>query len=133
MNDQSPVLDPKQAVAITCLLEQPTIRQAATAAGVSESTLYRWIREDTTFNTAYKQAQRSLWDHAMGQIQSSTAEAAKTLRDIMTDENAPETARVTASRTVLEFARQNISLQDLEERISAIEAARDEEKESPKR
>jgi hypothetical protein len=57
----------------------------------------------------------------MGHIQQATGEAAATLREIMNSNTAPETARVTAARTVLDFARQNINLQDLEDRLSALE------------
>jgi hypothetical protein len=131
MTTENPELDPKRKLAIVALLEKPTIKAAAEHIGIGETTLHRWLRDDT-FATAYRQAQKNLYDHALGIVQSSTASAAQTLRDIMTDEDAPETARVTAARTLLDFARQHISLQDLEERIASIEAARDEEKESRK-
>jgi len=122
MSNGEPVLSQNQESAIVALLEKPTVREAAASVGVAESTVHRWLRENDLFQTSYRKAQRSLYDHAMGRLQNATAEAAATLREIMTSKEAPETARVTAARTVLDFARSNINLQELEDRVTSLEA-----------
>src|SRR5262245_35709689 len=45
----------KQEALIAALLTEPTYAQAAAKAGVSETTLYRWMR-DPAFRKAYRQA-----------------------------------------------------------------------------
>ena len=56
VNDQK--LTAKQEKLLASLLSSPTVQQAAAAAGVSEPTAYRWLREDAAFDAAYRQARR---------------------------------------------------------------------------
>lgn len=60
----------------------------------------------------------------MRRLQGTTSEAVETLRSVMSDSDAPASAKVTAARTVLEFAKNNIELADLEERLKALETER---------
>lgn len=120
-------LDPKQDALIIQLLQCTTVSEAAKAADVTTSTVYRWLKEEQ-FSKAYRDAQKRLFDVAMGHLQGGTSEAVRTLREIMTSTTAPETARVTAARTVLDFARQHIGQQEIEDRIAALEAGMKNEK-----
>lgn len=120
MSAEQPELDPKRQIAIMALLEKPTVKEAAQQVGIADSTLHRWLREDE-FSAAYRQAQRGLFDQAMGHLQHGTSEAVATLREIMRSSSAPETARVTAARTVLDFARRTVNVQKLEDRLELLE------------
>ncbi len=49
-------LTPDQERAVTALLTEATVAKAAVAAGVSERSIYRWLREDEAFQRAYREA-----------------------------------------------------------------------------
>jgi hypothetical protein len=90
--------------AISALLLHATLSEAATALAVDESTLRRWLREDTAFQTAYREARRAVVQQAITQVQQATGEAVETLRSVMQDSEAPASARVSAAKAVLETA-----------------------------
>ena len=54
-------IDAKQEVLVAALLTEPTQAKAAEKAGVSETTLYRWLALPE-FKTAYRLARRQLID-----------------------------------------------------------------------
>lgn len=112
-------LPPKQFRALVALLEESTIEGAAEASGVDPSSLHRWMK-DETFEAAYKEAKRRLFDHAIGRIQQCASKAVDTLEEILGDVTAKDSARVTAARIVLDFARSGISLVELEQEIDLL-------------
>jgi hypothetical protein len=107
-------------VAIRALLTNPTHEAAAKAAGVSESTLARWMREPT-FAAAVREARRRALEQAMGALSAATAEAVETLRACLGAEG--EAVRVRAAVAILDHALRGAETQDLEERIAALETA----------
>jgi hypothetical protein len=108
--------------AISALLLHATLSEAATALAVDESTLRRWLREDTAFQTAYRDARRAVVQQAITQVQRATGEAVETLRNIMQDAEAPASSRVVAARVVLDMSLHTIEIEDLEQRVAALEA-----------
>ena len=108
--------------AISALLLHATLSEAATALAVDESTLRRWLREDTAFQTAYRDARRAVVQQAITQVQRATGEAVETLRNIMQDAEAPASSRVVAARVVLDMSLHTIEIEDLEQRVAAREA-----------
>lgn len=110
----------RQDKLIAALLAKPTQEAAAAKAKIPKSTMYRWLR-DEAFLTRYRAAQRDLFAHAMARLQGATSEALETLREVMTDKASPAAARVTAARTVIDFARQHIETSELEARLAALE------------
>ena len=118
MSGHGQKLTRKQEQAVASLLRQPTITAAADDAGVSDSTLRRWMRDDV-FAAAYSTARAQLVTDTIGAIQRSGTRAILTLHEIMGDADAPASARVAAARTVLDLAIQSA----LEARIAALEAA----------
>jgi len=113
----------KKERAIIALIEEPTIREAAKVAGVGQTTLYRWLREDENFQNDYREARRQVVQKAIGALQRATGDAVKTLQDVMRDAEAPASARVSASKTVLEMAIKGVELEDLEARVGRLEEA----------
>jgi hypothetical protein len=95
----------KQDAFLGALLAEPTIYGAAQKVGINEATAYRWLK-----------------DPAIAQAQRTASEAIETLRAVMADEEAPASARVAASKTLLEFAIKVGTVEDLETRIAALEA-----------
>jgi hypothetical protein len=113
-------LSRKQYAAIAALLSHSSIGDAAEAARVGERTIHRWLRLDG-FNQAYRQASRQLVSQAMAQVQAGMIEAVGTLRAVITDPTAPPSARVSAARTLLDMGLRSVEIQDIEERLAAIE------------
>lgn len=118
-------MTPKQNKAIAALLTQPTKKEAAQAAGISAATLRRYLAEDE-FQQEYKKALSELMRDATNQARQSLAPALKCLRDIAEDEKESSTARIQASRALLEYGLQLISVTDIEERIAELERERNE-------
>jgi hypothetical protein len=112
----------KQVAAIPALLAQRTIAAAAHQVGVGERTLLRWLQEDSTFQTAYREARRAVVQQAITQVQRATGEAVETLRSVMQDADAPASAKVSAAKVILETAVKGVELEDLTARIAALEA-----------
>jgi hypothetical protein len=65
--------------AIVALLTEPTIGQAADKAGVGETTLYRWMKEEA-FDEAFKDARKKALDQTISQLQNTSNNAVKTLK-----------------------------------------------------
>ncbi|MCW5967582.1 MAG: hypothetical protein KIT57_03650 [Blastocatellales bacterium] len=121
MSDK-PALTDKQLRAIDALLKEPTTRAAATAAGVNERTLFRWL-SDATFAQAYRAARSRLLESTLTALQAASVEAVKILREVMANYEAQATARVSAARAVLDFALKGREQIELEERLRALESA----------
>ena len=107
--------------AIAALLSQGTILQAATAAGVDESSLRRWLK-DAAFKAAYHQARADLLQHSLGHIAAGLTAAALVLRGILIDKEASASSKVAAARTLFEMAMKDRELEALEARLAAVEA-----------
>jgi len=115
-------LSRKQEQAIAALLSEPTIAAAAERVGVGEVTLWRWLqRED--FRVDYQRARRETVAQAIAAIQQASSEAVQALREIMVDSEAPASSRVSAAKTVLEFALKGAELEDIEKRVTVLEEA----------
>ena len=109
-----------QAKALAALLQEPTVLRAAEVAGVGERTLRRWLTEPP-FRDAVFRARREAFGQAIWLTQRYAAVAVATLVKIMNDANAPPPSRVSASATMLRFGREAMELDDLAERVEAIE------------
>ena len=113
-------LPQKQTKAIVSLLSCRTVSEAASQAGVNESTVWRWMREES-FKDALQEAKQRIVTQAIIQLQQATGEAVGTLRGIMADGEAPASARVTAAKAVLDMAVKAIKMEDLEARLMTLE------------
>ena len=72
-------------------------------AGIGESTLREYMK-DTEFMERYKQAFGDMVRDATRQAQQTLSPALSTLREIMEDKGEQAQARITAARSVLEYA-----------------------------
>ena len=110
----------RQEQALIALIEQPTMKEAARASGVSEPTLWRYL-QNKEFHQAYREAKRSLLDAALGDLHKATGRAVAVLCEVMEDEKAMGGARVQAARTILSYAIQTGQLEELMKRLEAVE------------
>jgi hypothetical protein len=111
----------KRSLAIATLLNSPTIAHAAQTAGISQSTLTRWLREEG-FLREYRLAQREALSQAIATLEAAAGSAVTVLRAAMLDQNATAASRVAAARVILEFSFRGAEIADLQERLEAIEA-----------
>lgn len=109
-----------QERAIGALLCHDTVGAAAKAAGVSETTLGRWLRL-AAFQAAYRAARQDAVREAVVDLQRASGAAVRTLVAVMDDAAAPASARVAAARSVLEGALRATELEELQERVSGLE------------
>ena len=110
----------KHESAIAALLAHPTIAGAATAAGVSEATLLRWLKEPD-FAAEYRAARRQAVEVAIALLQKASGAAVATLVSVMQDAEKPGSVRVSAARSVLDMAFKGMEMQDMEVRLTALE------------
>jgi hypothetical protein len=94
--------DRKLEQAISALLSEGTVEQAAKKAGVGYATLRRWLKEPG-FREAYRQARRELVEGAVGRIQAATGQAVDTLLTVA-KEGAKAGDRVRAAVALLDYA-----------------------------
>ncbi len=113
-------LSQKQERALVALLDCGEIKKAAAAAGVNEATLWRWL-QSPDFQSRYRAARRQLVETAIAQLQSDCTIAARVLREMAEDREAPASSRVAAARTILEQSIGAIELMDLQERVERLE------------
>src|SRR6266508_768983 len=110
-------LSRKREQAIAALLQHPSVKEAATAAGVAEAILRRWLKRNETFQRDYEDAKKECLSHAAGRLQEATSKAIVTLTNVMSNSEAPS-AQVSAARTILEFAFRAVEQHELEKRLA---------------
>ena len=115
-------LTPKQDAAIVALIASATVTKAAEACGVSERAIYNWL-DDPSFMSAYRKARRRAFQQALGLVHKYAPIAVNALAKIMVDATAPHASRVTAATSLLKFSRESLDLDDLSQRIEALEQA----------
>ena len=120
MQHSAAKLTPKQEKAITALLANSTIEAAAEVLGVNAATVHRWLGEPA-FADAYRDARRAAVGQAVTRLQQVSGGAVAVLVQVMADKSTPAGTRVNAAKTVLEFSFRAVELEDLAERIAALE------------
>lgn len=103
--DTSPALTTQQEAAIASLLTGATLAKAAEAAGVDRTTLWRWLKTDAAFVAEHNRARKEQRDAAQLEVRSLTSQAVSTIRDLMTNADAPPAIRLKAALAVLEVSK----------------------------
>ena len=114
------VITPKQARAVSALLTQRTIEDAATAAGVNARTLYRWLEVDT-FRAALHAAEAAAIRDALRALVGDLRANFDTMRAIR-DGDESANIRLQAARALDASLLKWRELETLEERVSRLEA-----------
>ncbi|WP_024333222.1 hypothetical protein [Desulfotignum balticum] len=119
-NDTSSTLSANQLKAIKALVSHNTVAEAAEACKMGRQTLYRFMR-DPLFDAELRKARRVLVNRAILSLQQSCRYAATALAQICRDDEAPPSARVAAAREILSQTMKAIEIEDIEERLQALE------------
>lgn len=112
----------KKELAIAALLAQRTVDEAAKAAGVSLTTLKRWMKLPE-FRAEYLVVRREAVLQAHARLQQNSGAAASVLLRLMADPQTPASVRARAAECVLERAGKTLELDDLELRVARLEEA----------
>jgi hypothetical protein len=120
MNDYAD-LEPGQERAIIALLSEPTLRAAASSADISETTLWRWLR-DPDFKDAYRKARSDALAQATARLQTLTGAAVEALAEIVGNENVGPHVRLSAASKILEMAYKAAEIDELQARLEKLEA-----------
>jgi hypothetical protein len=112
-------LSAKQELALQAVISHPTLKAAASAAGVSEATLWRY-KQDPEFSRRLRDAQREAVDHAVLRLQRVSGDAVTVLHDLMMKEDAPVAARITAARTVIDYSLRSVEIEGLRKQIEEL-------------
>ena len=116
---------PRKEKALQAPLVSRTRAEAAKAAGIGESTLREYMK-DQEFMSRYREAFGSLVQDATRQAQQTISPALSTLREIMEDGDEQATARIQAARATLEYALKLTEQTDILEQLRELEKWRDE-------
>src|SRR3712207_5779506 len=85
---QDEPLTPKEETALQALLTHSTLKDAARAANIGETTLWR-IRQNPAFARRLREAQRAAMTHTLTRLQRAAGDAVTVLEDVMKAENTP--------------------------------------------
>jgi len=110
----------KKEAAISALLTQRSIEDAARVVGVGVSTLRRYMRIPE-FDAAYRQARRDAMWQSIARLQQNSGAAVSTTLKIMVDQNAPASCRLRAADRVLEYGLRGMETEDVHARVSTLE------------
>jgi hypothetical protein len=111
----------KQEEAIAALLTQRNMEEAARAAGIGTRTLLRWLTVPE-FQQAYREARRAAFSQSIARLQQGTSAAATTLIKLLLDPNTPASVRARVADSIFNHAAKAIEIEDIEARVSALEA-----------
>jgi hypothetical protein len=120
-NRKIPEMD-RTEQAVVALLTSPTLEEASTRLGITSRTLRTWLHEDEALRLAYQDAKRQLMGHTLSRMQKITAAAVTRLETILEDAQVKDAVAVGAARVVLDLALRAVVLEDLDARITRVEA-----------
>jgi transposase-like protein len=110
----------KKEAAISALLTQRGIEDAARSIDVAYSTLRRWMRIPE-FDAEYRQARRDVVFQSVARLQQNSGAATATILKLMVDPASPPACRLKAADRVIEIGLHGIVVEDVEARVSALE------------
>lgn len=113
-------LTKKQEKFLIALLNSNSIVEASKKAGISNQTAHNYMNDDA-FNKEYKRTRRQTFEFATNQLQQGLGEAGEVLRTIMNDDMENGNTRVQAARILMANAFKSHELDELDERIEALE------------
>lgn len=117
--DAADKLRPKQEALIAALLTAQTVQAAAMAAGVSDSTARRWLRDDAAFQAVYMLARRQAVQQGIARLQQVSSQAVDRLKNLLTC--GKPAIELGAARTILEFSIKAVEIEDIAARLAALE------------
>ena len=116
----------KLEAAVAALLTQPNVDAAARSIGISVATLMRW-QKLPEFKKAFREARRAVFGQTTARLQQGSPAAATVLMKTMLDPSTPASVKVRAAECIINYTHKAIEIEDIDARVAALEAARDDE------
>lgn len=115
-------LTPQQAQALAALLSGLKVDAVARRVKVDRTTVWRWTQEPA-FAAEYAAGRRAAVAQATTMLQAQAAAAVDVLVSLMNDKQLSASIRLRAAQTVYEQSVKAIELDDVVQRLEALEAA----------
>ena len=119
-NPQLSHLSRRQILALPILAAAPNMTLAAQEAGISESTLYRWL-QDENFRAELRRLTVEAAERTHQELQNLTLRSLKVLADLM--EDADPIVRLRAARTVAAMGLRTLDAGTLSNSVQTLEEA----------
>lgn len=113
-------LSAKQQLVAVALSQGKTQAQAAAAVNIGLRTVQRWVTQPE-FQEAVRQAQRESYEQAIAKLVACSAGAVVVLTSIAADSKVSPSARVAASKAILDAAHRGYAQEELERRLRELE------------
>lgn len=113
-------LKPKDEHILSALLSCGSIAEAEKLTGVSRTTIYNRLADDT-FKAEYDRRRTMVLNEACNKLQATLTEAVITIRNIMLDENSAPQVRLNASALILQNCLKYTEQADIMARIEELE------------
>jgi transposase len=107
----------KQKVLIA-LIETSSVREAAKVSGISEATIYNYLR-DSEFKNEFRSARRQTVESAISKMQNAASEAVDRLKELQYCENPAVAAR--CAQIIFENSVKGLETTDILERLEILE------------
>ncbi|GAI90160.1 unnamed protein product [marine sediment metagenome] len=104
--------------AISFLLEDKDVKDAAKHAKVGRASLYRWMK-DPLFQQRLQDSREILFFEGLDRLKGAMAKAARTLIKLLS--SSDEGQQRLAAKTILDYGLKGFELKNLEERLVRLE------------
>ncbi len=115
-------MDEKQSKILQALMSNFTIQDAAKSLGISPNTIYITLR-DETFAQAYKEARHKAVEHSITILSRASSLAVTRLIETMGNSEEKSSVRLSAAKSILEFAFRGYETEQLVYRVERLEEA----------
>ena len=112
-------LSPRQERAIIEILAAPSLEEARRRVRASKSAFYSWLK-DTTFQAELKRQRATMVSEAIERLQAGMGRAVDKLLGLI--DSGKESTQFRSALAVIEQGLKVKELEELEERLSALEA-----------
>ena len=112
--DLNEALSSRQRVAVLLLAQGHSYADTAEHARVSLGTLYNWKSQNTAFRSQLETLQRQLYTEGVKNLQALVGQATETLRAVMAADDSSYRDKVSAARTVYQYAGLDVTPADIE-------------------
>lgn len=116
------ILNKKKETALQAILDSTTLKDAASKAGISRTTLYRYMNEDDEFKAALAAEMGCLLSNATEALQKAMLPATGALYRMVNGDDPPDANKISACRAVLDYALKLTETQDIIKRLDMLEA-----------
>ena len=123
-------LTTNQTRALDSLMNAPSVAAAARQCGLSERTIWRYLSDDG-FKSELRARQDLTIAATAAALTGLSGEAVKALRDLLNDPECPPSVRARVALGALKARRDAAELDDLAERVQALEDALNEQDSKP--